>query len=58
MRAQIQINTRKAMQLENELKAAHELSGGMGMTGADQLRQEISNMAAQIRQADTEMEKC
>ena len=35
MRAQIQINTRKAMQLENELKAANELSGGMGVTGAD-----------------------
>ena len=59
MRAQLQINNRKTMELENELQAAGELSGGVtGISGADAIRQEIAAMETQARQVQAEMERC
>ena len=57
MRAQLQINNRKVMELENELQLAHEQTGGIGMSGADAIRNEISTMQTEMRQYETEMEK-
>ena len=57
MRAQLQINNRKAMELENELQLVHEQTGGMGMSGADAIRNEITTMQTEIRQCENEMEK-
>jgi hypothetical protein len=43
MRAQLQINNRKMMELEHELSLAQEQNGGiMGISGVDALRQEIT----------------
>lgn len=58
MRAQLQINNRKMMELEHELSLAQEQNGGiMGISGVDALRQEITQMQTECRAVENEMDK-
>ena len=49
IRAQLTINNRKIMQLENELKLENEQAGVTGGVSADAVRREIAAMQSEIR---------